>query len=212
VIAASPLILLLLASTSFVGLVVALVVDTLPDEGEMRHLLLDWASPPVVAVLNVANLFGDWRLIVPATLLLFLAFPQARARWKVWLGLIVATPLAETAVKHLVGRTRPEDLSLGFPSGHVTAAAACFSAIGYLAGTLPSRRARLAVRAGAVLIVLLVALARVLLRAHWPSDALGGAALGLALASAAALIAQARPGEDRGSGTPPSAAATTSRI
>ena len=40
--------------------------------------------------------------------------------------------------------------------------------------------------------IVLVAVARVILRAHWPSDALGGIALGLALASAAALLA--RPG------------------
>jgi len=210
--AASPLILLLLASGGFVALVVALLVGALPDENAVRHVLLGWASPPVVAVLNVANLAGDWRLIILASLVLFLIFPQARARWGVWLGLMIATPMAETAAKYLVGRTRPEDLSFGFPSGHVTAAAAFFGAIGYLAAALPSRGARLAVRTGAVLVVLLVALARVLLRAHWPSDALGGVALGLALASAAALVAQARPGEDRESGTPPSAAATTSRI
>jgi membrane-associated phospholipid phosphatase len=210
--AASPLTLLLLTSSGFAALVVALLVGALPDEGEVRQVLLGWASPPVVAVLDVANFAGDWRLIIPASLVLFLMFPHARARWGVWLGLMIATPMAETAAKYLVGRARPEDLSLGFPSGHVTAAAAFFGAIGYLAAALPSCGARLAVRTGAALIVLLVALARVLLRAHWPSDALGGAALGLALASAAALVAQAPPGEDRGSGTPPSAAATTSRI
>ena len=56
---------------------------------------------------------------------------------------------------------------------------------------------RLAVRIGAVLIVVLVALARVLLRAHWPLDTLAGAALGLALASAAAWAAQVPAGEER---------------
>jgi membrane-associated phospholipid phosphatase len=56
---------------------------------------------------------------------------------------------------------------------------------------------RLAVRVGAVLIVLLVALARIVLRAHWPLDALGGAVLGLALASAAAWAAQVPAGEER---------------
>jgi membrane-associated phospholipid phosphatase len=47
------------------------------------------------------------------------------------------------------------------------------------------------VRALAVAAIVLVALARVLLRAHWPSDAVAGIALGLALASAAAVVAAA---------------------
>jgi membrane-associated phospholipid phosphatase len=45
------------------------------------------------------------------------------------------------------------------------------------------------VRVGAVLTIVLVALARVILRAHWPADAIAGIGLGLALASAAALLA-----------------------
>jgi membrane-associated phospholipid phosphatase len=45
----------------------------------------------------------------------------------------------------------------------------------------------------AIVMILLVGLARVLLRAHWPSDVLGGIALGLALASIASLIASRPP-------------------
>jgi membrane-associated phospholipid phosphatase len=45
------------------------------------------------------------------------------------------------------------------------------------------------VRGLAGLMIVLVALARVILRAHWPSDALAGVALGLALAAAAGLLA-----------------------
>jgi membrane-associated phospholipid phosphatase len=45
------------------------------------------------------------------------------------------------------------------------------------------------VRALAVAMIVLVGLARVILRAHWPSDVVAGIALGLALAAAAGLLA-----------------------
>ncbi|HBH00883.1 MAG TPA: hypothetical protein DDZ42_03010, partial [Candidatus Rokubacteria bacterium] len=80
-----------------------------------------------------------------------------------------------------------EGLSFGFPSGHATAAAAFFGAAVYLAGPLPPRARRL-LRATAITVIVLVALARVMLRAHWPSDAVAGIALGTALASAAILL------------------------
>jgi len=72
---------------------------------------------------------------------------------------------------------------MGFPSGHATAATAFFGALMYLAASLPPR-SRIIVRAGSVLLILLVALARVILRAHWPV----GIALGSVFASMAALL------------------------
>ena len=77
---------------------------------------------------------------------------------------------------------------MGFPSGHATAAAAYFGAVIYLASSLPPR-VRPWVRAGAVVMILAVGAARVMLRAHWPSDVLGGFAFGLALAATAATLA-----------------------
>jgi undecaprenyl-diphosphatase len=77
---------------------------------------------------------------------------------------------------------------MGFPSGHATAAAAFFGAVLFLAGSL-TPPARTWVRIGAIAGIVLVGMARIILRAHWPSDALGGIALGLALAAAAALLA-----------------------
>ncbi len=80
---------------------------------------------------------------------------------------------------------------MGFPSGHATAATAFFGALIHLAQGLP-RPARRLVSVVAVVVIVLVAVARVTLRAHWPTDAAGGIALGAALASAAALIDRRR--------------------
>ena len=54
-----------------------------------------------------------------------------------------------------------------------------------------NRGARRAARALALVGIVLVAVARVVLRAHWPSDAVGGIALGLALAAAAVILDEA---------------------
>src|SRR6185437_6811933 len=125
------------------------------------------ATPAVVAVMRIVNRAGDWRVLLPGTLLLFVVFRRARERWWLWAGLMAVAPLLGGSFKYLVGRPRPEDASLGFPSGHSTAAAAFFGAVMFLAGALPSR-VRPWVRLVSVVMILLVGMARVILRAHWP--------------------------------------------
>jgi undecaprenyl-diphosphatase len=189
----SPRPLLIVATLTFLVLAAsALTGGVLPADVPVRDALVAWAGPTAVAALRVANLAGDWRVLLPGTLLLILVFPQARRRWWVWLGLMIAAPLAEGLLKPLIARPRPEEVSLGFPSGHVTAVAAFCSAVIYLADTLPHPTVRGSVRLAALALIVLVAVARVVLKAHWPSDALGGIALGLALAAAAALLASAQ--------------------
>jgi len=183
---------LVAALVCFGALSLAVVVlGTLPGEAPTRDWLLTLASPPVVMVFRAINYAGSWRVLLPGTVLLFVAFPQARRRWWVWVGLMLAAPAAESLLKLVIGRPRPEEASMGFPSGHATAAAAFFGAVVYLAGTLPPLTRRLAT-AGAIATIVLVALARVILRAHWPADTLAGIALGLGLAASAALLAGAQ--------------------
>jgi undecaprenyl-diphosphatase len=154
----------------------------------VRETLLGLATPRVVDAMRIVNSAGDWRVLVPGILALFVVCRRARERWWVWVALMGAAPIMETVFKHMIARPRPEDVSLGFPSGHATAAAAFFGAVMILAGALPPR-ACAGVRALALVMIGLVGLARVILRAHWPSDVLAGIALGLALAAAAGLLA-----------------------
>lgn len=181
--------MLLLAASCFAALTAGvLLLGALPADAAARGTLLALASPAVVDVMRVVNYMGDWRFIAPGTVLMMLIVAEARRRWWIWTALMVAAPLVEGALKTAVARPRPEDLSFGFPSGHATAAAAFFGAWIYVAGGLPPAACR-AIRALAPMAIVLVGIARVMLRAHWPSDVLGGIALGLALASAAALLA-----------------------
>jgi undecaprenyl-diphosphatase len=182
--------LLVASAVTFMALAtVTVALGALPGDAPVRDTLLAWATPGVLAVMRVVNYGGDKYVLAAGCLLMFVAFPAARARWWVWAGLMIATFTTEGLFKLLVARQRPESVAYGFPSGHAAASTAFFCAVAYLAGSLPSGRVRWVVRTVAVLAIVLVALARIILRAHWPSDALGGIALGLALASAAALFA-----------------------
>lgn len=159
----------------------------------LRDALLGAADPAFVAVVKVVNVGGTWKVILPGMLLVFALLPLARAWWWLWAGVMLTVPLAETLFKHAVGRTRPEGISLGFPSGHATAAAAFFGIVIYLSAAWPPAARRI-VRVLAAAVIALVATARVVLGAHWPTDVLAGMALGLALASGGALVVStARP-------------------
>ena len=182
--------MLLLTAGAFVALALAVVLaGAHPADAAARDGLLGLASPAVVAMMRIITLMGHAWFLVPATIAMLGLLPEARARWWIWVGMMLLAPIFEASLKALIGRPRPFDASFGFPSGHATAAAVYFGALIYLAGSLRPP-ARTIVRALAMLAVVLVAVSRVMLRAHWPSDVVGGIALGLALASAAALLAR----------------------
>jgi membrane-associated phospholipid phosphatase len=188
---------LAVTGTLFVTLAATVVLfGAPPADSALRNAVLSLASPAVVGVMHVVNYAGYWKILLPGTVLLLLVFPRARREWWLWCGLMMVAPLTEWALKQVVRRPRPESAAFAFPSGHATAAAAFFGAAIYLAGSLPGR-ARAVVRAVAILGIVLVGLARIVLRAHWPSDVLAGIALGLALASLAAVIAAADSPRDR---------------
>jgi undecaprenyl-diphosphatase len=175
-----------------VFLILALVVyllGWLPGERTFYEAIVDRASPAAVSIFLGINYLGDKRALLPATLLLLWIAPaEARRRWWLWAGVMVAAPVLEGLAKEIIRRPRPMANAFGFPSGHATAAAAYFFLAAYLLGK------RLNDRAGRVIVfwavagvtVVLVGMARIVLRAHWPADTLGGAALGLACVALAA--------------------------
>lgn len=157
----------------------------LPGERLIYETIVGWPSPTGVAIFKMINYLGAWQFLLPGTLLLIWLTPgEARRRWWLWAGVMVCTMILETAGKEIIGRPRPRGHGLGFPSGHVTAAATYFSLVAYLMSQRLKDRTFLLWTAAWVAVAL-VGIARIVLRAHWPADVLGGATLGLALASAA---------------------------
>jgi membrane-associated phospholipid phosphatase len=152
---------------------------------------MDRIAPPVLMSLTLAA----------GTLLLLFGQPSGKTR-RAALGLLAAfvVALAFTGVvKHAANRVRPlgnperagklwsilelkDDKS--FPSGHVTGATAIAAAF-WLAG-------RRRVRNLVWLLPPAMAWCRLCLAAHWPSDVLGGAAIGLGAAACVAAASRIR--------------------
>lgn len=183
-----------------VFLALALLVSAsgfLPGERELFHAITASASPDTVSIFRGINYLGDKRVLLPATLLLLWVAPiGARRHWWLWAGVMVAAPILEGLAKGVIGRPRPLGHSFGFPSGHATAAAAYFFLAAYLLGKRlgEARREVILFWVAAALIVSLAGAARIMLQAHWPGDALGGAALGLACVALAAWCHERRAG------------------
>ena len=187
----APRSVLVVTVATFVALTLAvLLMEQIALDTTIRDSMLSFERPSTVSVLRVLNLGGDWKVLLPSTVLLLVVFDRARRTWWAWVALMLAAPLLEGSLKLAVERPRPESAAFGYPSGHATAVAAYAGALLYLASELrPGWRA--GVRVFAIALMLAVGVARVILRAHWPSDVAAGLALGLALASVATLIASA---------------------
>ena len=167
----------------------AAAVDYFPADLWLTHRLqdihaaafsdaLDWASRlaemPLVAVVAVAGALALWLL--------------ASRSAAIWLVAALVASLSNSGVKLLVDRPRPaghlvevseKTSSAAFPSGHVTAAVLVYGFIFYLAGFLiPVRLLRYLAQASCLVIIVLTALQRVYVGAHWPSDVLGGVLFG----------------------------------
>ena len=149
----------------------------------------------VAGLMRWVNYGGRAQVLVPGTILLLLLSPVARRHWWLWCVALIGAPLAQNVLKFLVGRTRPDGASLGFPSGHATAAATFSAVLIYVASRERlSRWQRWGVVALAVCFMLAVGWARIVRHAHWPSDVLGGFLLGICCAAAAAWWETSRSG------------------
>ena len=140
----------------------------------------------VVAAMRIVNRRGRLAGAAARPLLLFVVFRRARQRWWLWVRADGDRAPAGMGSQAPGRPARPEDSRSASPA--VTPRQRRRSWAPSCSWPARCRGASAPVRVLAVVMILLVGMARVILRAHWPSDVLAGIALGLALAAAAGLM------------------------
>ncbi|MBQ8837416.1 MAG: phosphatase PAP2 family protein [Clostridia bacterium] len=145
-----------------------------------ENLRFEWLTPIVKGITYLGNAGILWIILS----VLFIAFKKTRKT-----GLMTSTALifdllsVNVLVKNLVARTRPyeliEELTIliekqsdySFPSGHT---AASFAFVSVLWFTMPKK-----VSIPMTVLATLIALSRLYLGVHYPTDILGGVVIGI---------------------------------
>jgi len=173
--------------TGFVALVDAVVArgEIARADHAIGNLALslrnDWAD----AVFQTISAFGDVAVIVSviAAVLVWLLWRGERRLAVTFAGIVAVTAIFVPTLKATVGIPRPFPMYSGaeafsFPSGHATWSALVYGFVGWLASRdRTGSRAPVPLAVAGALIAS-IALARVYLGAHWPSDVLTGLSFG----------------------------------
>lgn len=173
----------------------ALAAADLSISNFVQSLRTDPADRIMVAV----TMAGD-SLVLTAVALVLVGWLLAFRCWRVGVAVIVAiggATLFVPFIKSVIQRARPNALYSGaeafsFPSGHATLS---LTILGVLAVILAHRqpiRQRVWIHTGLIVLAAAIALSRIYLGAHWPSDVEAGALFGLAVAAAFAFAIQGR--------------------
>jgi len=191
------------AVTLLLGLLVRVQVIVDEVDGEWMEEVLEMRGPFWEAVSRGFDfLGGGWFAIFAVPVTVAIVLLVLRRPWSAALFILVSAVSAGLVqlLKVLYGRLRPEDILLtlesgSYPSGHVANAAT----VAVLATVLV---ARWWVAVAGAAYVVLMALSRTYLGAHWVTDTVGGALLGASVALLAWAVLAPRLRKERESPRP----------
>jgi undecaprenyl-diphosphatase len=184
--------------------------------------LVDHRTPWLTTVLRVVTALGSSAVLGPVMCALAAFAYHRTRRWRsvAQLGLpLVGSIVLYDIVKPLVGRPRPHvghlvstATGFAFPSGHATQTTAVAFTLAFVAaGRTPSWPRKVGVWAAAAAASLTIGFSRVYLGVHWPTDVLGGFALGALWAAMCAMAfgtSHLPADAERGTAQPPAATRT----
>ncbi|MEO7502235.1 MAG: phosphatase PAP2 family protein [Gemmatimonadaceae bacterium] len=162
------------------------------DEAALRWIR-DYHSPGLDEAMLEITALGTGTVVIMIVCVSGLFLSLTRHKYSALL-LLVATVggmLLDTVLKLRFDRPRPHVFTWGtqvamssFPSGHAMSATIVYSTVAYLAARLQKRLwARWATMLLAAVIILMIAMSRIYLGVHYPSDVLAGAIIGLSWAA-----------------------------
>ena len=145
-------------------------------------------TPEQTSIFTFFTFLANWQTIVfiSVSTLAIIFWRKNKFSAFLFAGTLVFSEAAAYVLKILIGRTRPEqalsiisESSYSFPSGHALAATVIFGMIGYL--LIKSVRRRLSkfmIFLLYVIVIFCVALSRIYLGVHYPSDVIASMLLG----------------------------------
>ncbi len=149
---------------------------------------------------SFVTFMANWQSVLFASFITLVILLYKKQNFAVILytsGLIAAEG-SVYILKHLVGRTRPDQAlslisedSFSFPSGHTVAGTVIFGFLAYLIIKSTRRSlAKLFIFFGSIFAVVFIALSRIYLGVHYPSDVLASITLGCFLLSILIIISE----------------------
>ncbi|TPK90107.1 MULTISPECIES: bifunctional DedA family/phosphatase PAP2 family protein [unclassified Mesorhizobium] len=158
--------------------------------------LQELRTAPGDAVMLVFTELGDTVVVIAVTaaVLLWLLWKRAWRTAAYWLVAIGGASALNTIIKVTLHRARPTELfytgwsAFSFPSGHSTVNSVLYGFLAFLVARQLRPAWRLPVAFSAASFVLLIALSRLYLGAHWLSDVVGGLAFGTAWLTAVSFF------------------------
>ena len=167
-----------------------------PESDADRSLLFRLQLGSLVPAARLLTPFGGWEalLVIAAAGTLWLIWKRGWRQALLYAAIVLSCRLLVETGKLLFDRARPDPQghltavhSMAFPSGHSANSMAVLLAFALLA--FPAERQRRAAAALAVLLSMAIGLTRPILGVHWPTDVVGGWALGAGWTLALARLA-----------------------